>query len=576
MDTTFQEFDLQDNILKAIEELGFEKPSPIQQEAIPVLLQESSDIIALAQTGTGKTAAFGLPILQKLDFSQNTTQALILSPTRELCIQTQEEIEKYGQFIRGLNTLAVYGGAPISGQIRALKSNPQIVVATPGRLIDLLNRGVADLSEVQIVVLDEADEMLNMGFRDDIDFILGNSVNRTGTWLFSATMNADVRRISKRYMKVPKEIAVARENAGNEHIDHQYYVINAHQRYDALCRLIDFTPDIYGIIFTRTKLDAQDISEKLARRGINIGALHGDMDQKARTRVMDKFKKGYFQIIVATDVAARGIDVNDITHVINFELPDDPEVYTHRSGRTARAGKSGICISLVTSREIHRIRMVERLSKTKFHKSDLPDGSAVIRKRLNHFFAELSAAEPSETFIENTQRVIHEKLAESSPELLIQKMLWLQFKDLIKEYDRAKDLNAGYQQQSSENRHERGRTVRLFMNLGTKDGLYAEKLVHYIADTTDLDKKLISRVTVRELSSFFNIPTEALSFVERAFDGAKYNGRRVRVEDADAKPSFKGGMSKFQDGSNAGSFGKKRNRESYSQPKFSRNKNPNK
>lgn len=576
MDTTFQEFDLQENILKAIEELGFEKPSPIQEQAIPKLLREDADTIALAQTGTGKTAAFGLPILQKIDFSEQATQALILSPTRELCIQTQEEIEKYGKYIRGLNTLAVYGGAPISSQIRALKSRPQIVVATPGRLIDLLNRGIADLSEVKIVVLDEADEMLNMGFRDDIDFILGNSVNRTCTWLFSATMNSDVRRISKRYMKTPDEIAVARENAGNEHIDHQYYVINAHQRYDALCRLIDFNPDIYGIIFTRTKLDAQDISEKLGRRGINIGALHGDMDQKARTRVMDKFKKGYFQIIVATDVAARGIDVNDITHVINFELPDDPEVYTHRSGRTARAGKSGICISLVTSREIHRIRMVERLSKTKFHKSDLPDGSAVIRKRLNHFFSELDAAEPSETFLENTQRVILEKLADCNAELLVQKMLWLQFKDLIKEYDRAKDLNAGYQQ-SSEGRHERGRTVRLYMNLGTKDGLYTEKLIQYIADTTDIDKKLIGRVTVRELSSFFNVPTEAVTFLERAFAGAKYNGRRVRVEDADAKPNFKGGgKQKFQDTPNAGGFTKKRNRDGFAQPKFSRNKNPNK
>ncbi|HET8574171.1 MAG TPA: DEAD/DEAH box helicase [Edaphocola sp.] len=575
MDTTFQEFDLQDNILKAIKELGFEKPSPIQQQAIPMLLQEDSDIIALAQTGTGKTAAFGLPVLQKLDFSQSATQALILSPTRELCIQTQEEIEKYGKFISGLNTLAVYGGAPISGQIRALKTHPKILVATPGRLIDLLNRGIADLSNVRIVVLDEADEMLNMGFRDDIDFILGNSVNRTCTWLFSATMNPDVRRISKRYMKAPKEIAVARENAGNEHIDHQYYVINAHQRYDALCRLIDFTPDIYGIIFTRTKLDAQDISEKLARRGVSIGALHGDMDQKARTRVMDKFKKGYFQIIVATDVAARGIDVNDITHVINYELPDDPEVYTHRSGRTARAGKSGICISLVTSREIHRIRMVERLSKTKFHKSDLPDGSAVIRKRLNHFFSEMAAAAPSDTFLENTQRAILEKMAENAPELLIQKMLWLQFKDLIKEYDKAKDLNAGYQQ-SPENRHERGRTVRLFVNLGSKDGLHAEKLVHYIADTTDLDKKLISRVTVRELSSFFNVPTEALSFLEHAFAGVKYNGRRVRIEDADATPGFKGGKGKFADAPNGGGFSRKGSREGYSQQKFSRNKNPKK
>lgn len=551
---TFQSIGLKDELVQAVQALGFETPSPIQQQAIPLLVQETTDIIALAQTGTGKTAAFGLPLLHKIDPKVEGVQALVLSPTRELCMQIQEEFVKYTKFSRGINVTAVYGGTPIGTQIRELKRNVQVVVATPGRLIDLLERGAISLDTVKILVLDEADEMLNMGFRDDIDFILKNSPVRESTWLFSATMNNDVRRISKRYMNNPKEVAVARENAGNENIDHQYFVTNAHQRFDALRRLLDFAPDIYGIIFTRTKQDAQDISEKLMREGYHVSPLHGDMDQKMRTKVMDRFKRRMLQAIVATDVAARGIDVNDITHVINYELPEDPEVYTHRSGRTGRAGKSGICMSLVTSREIGRIRQVERIAKTRFHKSDIPDGAEVVRKRLFHFLDKIEQAEPENGFGEIYQKSIHEKFDNLSKDELINRLLWLQLKDTIVDYENAPDLNASFNDRSSRgdrgerNSGPRSGSVRLFMNIGTKDGADDDTLVRFVTEMTDLEPNMVSRVTVRELSSFFNVPGEAVEFIMENLASRKFNNRKVRIEEADRKPSGGGG----------GSYGKPR------------------
>jgi len=555
---TFQSIGLKEELVQAVQALGFVTPSPIQQQAIPLLVNETTDIIALAQTGTGKTAAFGLPLLQKIDPKAEGVQALVLSPTRELCMQIQEEFVKYTKFSRGINTVAVYGGTPIGTQIRELKRSVQVVVATPGRLIDLLERGAISLETVKILVLDEADEMLNMGFRDDIDFILKNSPVRESTWLFSATMNNDVRRISKRYMKDPKEIAVARENAGNENIDHQYFVTNAHQRFDALRRLLDFAPDIYGIIFTRTKQDAQDISEKLMREGYHVSPLHGDMDQKQRTKVMDRFKRRMLQAIVATDVAARGIDVNDITHVINYELPEDPEVYTHRSGRTGRAGKSGICMSLVTSREIGRIRQVERMAKTRFHKSDIPDGAEVVRKRLFHFLDKIEQAEPENGFGEIYQKSIHEKFENLSKDELINRLLWLQLKDTIVDYENAPDLNAGFNDRGRDRgergeRSERGGSrngsTRLFINIGTKDGADDDSLVQFITENTDVEPKMVSRVTVRELSSFFNVPGDAVEFIMDNLASRKFNNRKVRVEEADRKPMGGGG---------GGSYGKPR------------------
>ncbi len=535
--TTFNQFGLKEELLRGVEALGFVTPSPIQEKTIPLLIQQrETDITALAQTGTGKTAAFGLPLIQHIDTDAEGVQALILSPTRELCMQIQGELAKYGRFCKRFRTIAVYGGTPIGAQIRELKHAPQVVVATPGRLIDLLERKAISLETVQTVVLDEADEMLNMGFRDDIGFILKNTPERNATWLFSATMNNDVRRIARRFMKDIVEVAVAKENITNENIDHQYFVTNAHQRYDALKRLLDMSPDIYGIIFTRTKQDAQDVSEKLMREGYHVSPLHGDMDQKMRTKVMDRFKKRMLQAIVATDVAARGIDVNDITHVINYELPEDPEVYTHRSGRTARAGKSGICMSITTQREIGKIRMIERIVKSRFHRNDIPDGKEIVRRRLFHFLEKIEATTPDASFTDFYKDTIHEKLEQLSKDELIDRLLWLQLKDVISEYAQAPDLNSGYEQHSSA---LDSKSSRMFLNLGTKDGLNPDKLVQFVAEMTDMEPKQISRITVRELSSFFNVPKNTVEFVSDALCKSKYNGRKVRTEEADQKPSFK-------------------------------------
>ncbi len=536
--TSFSSFSLREELTQAISDLGFETPTPIQQKVIPTLLSEPIDIIGLAQTGTGKTAAFGLPLLHHVDVAVKQVQCLVLSPTRELCMQIQEEMSKYGARMRGLRITAVYGGMPIAAQIRELRSNPQVVVATPGRLIDLLERKAISLDDVKYVVLDEADEMLNMGFREDIDLILKNTPGREHTWLFSATMSNEVRGIAKRFMKDWKEFSVAAANSTNENIDHQYYVAQHHNRFETLRRLLDFTPGIYGIIFTRTRQDAQDVSEKLMKMGYHVSALHGDMDQKMRSKVMERFKNKSLQCIVATDVAARGIDVNDITHVINYELPDDPEVYTHRSGRTARAGKSGICMSIVSPKQVSNIRQIERLVKQKFHKSDIPDGAEVVRKRLFYYMEEISNAAPLPDFAKMYHDSIHEHFADADKDELIRKLIWLQLRGTIDAYQDSEDLNAGYE---NKDRGSRGsRFSRIFINLGEKDGLTTQKLVQFIVESTDIDPNIVERVTVRDLSSFFNVPGEAAEQIIEQMSNKKFKGRKVRLEEAEQS---KGGSS---------------------------------
>ncbi len=530
---TFNDFSLREELTSAVSEMGFKTPTPIQEKVIPHLLSQPKDIIGLAQTGTGKTAAFGLPLLHNIDVAHKEVQALVLSPTRELCMQIETEFQKYGQHMHGLNVTAVYGGVPIGGQIRNLKRGSQVVVATPGRLIDLLERKAISLEEVTHVVLDEADEMLNMGFRDDIEFILKSTLAREYTWLFSATMSNDVRRIAKRFMKDWDEFAVAAENTTNENIDHQYYITNHHNRFEALKRLLDFAPGIYGIIFTRTKNDAQEVAERLMRLGYHVSPLHGDMDQKMRSKVMERFKNKTLQAIVATDVAARGIDVNDISHVINYELPDDPEVYTHRSGRTARAGKSGICMSIVSPREIGGIRQIERIVKSKFHRSDIPDGAEVIRKRLFFHLEQIENAEPQDNFAEVYLSTIHERFDDMDKDELIRRLIWLQLKETIDNYADAKDLNAGY---DGDRKSDKKDNVRLFMNLGKKDGLTTPvKLLEFLTGATDIEPNLIQRITIRDLSSFYNVPVNAAEFIISAMGKVKYKGRRVRIEEADQK-----------------------------------------
>ncbi len=550
---TFEGLGIDARLIQATDELGYVNPTPIQEKAIPVLLSGTKDFVGLAQTGTGKTAAFGLPLLQLITAENKHPQALVVCPTRELCMQIVKEIELFKKHIKGLHVVAVYGGASISLQIRDLKRGVQIVVATPGRLIDLIERKAIDLEQIQYVVLDEADEMLNMGFRDDIEFILKNTPKREATWLFSATMPPEVRQVSKRYMKEPVEVTVGQVNTGNENIDHQYYVTTAQNRYETLKRIIDFNPGIYGIVFTRTKLDAQDIAEKLTREGYDIDALHGDLTQGQRDKVMGQFRERTLQLLIATDVAARGIDVKEISHVINFELPDDIEVYTHRSGRTGRAGNQGICISIVHARETFKLKQIERMIKQPFHKLDIPSGKDVCRKQFFYFMDKLLQTDISNSDYETYVPMLQERFADVSKEDVLKRVAAMEFDRFLKYYDNAEDLNVretrvrertfertGVDQARS--RDTRGREfagngdfARLFVNLGTKDGFYKASFLQFILDMSDLKKEVLGRIDMKEMNSWIEIDKSAASKMIRAVDGKSFKGRRIRMNDANSR-----------------------------------------
>jgi ATP-dependent RNA helicase DeaD len=548
---TFSELGLNEQLLKAVDELGFIEPTPIQQQAIPVLLSGTKDLIGLAQTGTGKTAAYGLPLLQLVDEQQRHPQALIVCPTRELCIQIVNEITLFKKYIRGIHVTAVYGGASIVMQIKDIKRGVQIVAATPGRLIDLIERKAINLEQIKYVVLDEADEMLNMGFQEDIEFILKNTPKRDSTWLFSATMPTEIRNVSKRYMQQPKEITVGKVNTANVNIDHQYFMTTAHHRYETLKRLIDFNPGMYGIIFTRTKADAQEISEKLTREGYDIEALHGDLTQAQRDKVMSGFRDKTLQLLIATDVAARGIDVQGITHVINYELPDDIEVYTHRSGRTGRAGKTGVCMSIVHSREVGRIRQIERIVQAPFHKLEIPSGKDVCRKQFYYFIDKLLKADISHGDYETYMPMLQEKFNDMSKEEILKRVAAMEFDRFLKYYENSEDLNVrervrerGLERQDSfagRRREGRGREfggngnyTRLFVNLGTKDGFYKASFLQFILDLSDLRKDVLGRIDMKEMNSWVEIEKNAANQMIRAIDGKKYKGRRIRMNEADS------------------------------------------
>jgi ATP-dependent RNA helicase DeaD len=551
--TTFEGLGIEERLLKATAELGFVTPTTIQEKAIPVLLSGTKDFIGLAQTGTGKTAAFGLPLLQLIDVKQKYPQALIVCPTRELCMQIVNEMGLFKKHIPGMHVVAVYGGASIGMQIRDLKRGVQIVVATPGRLIDLIERKAIDLGKISYVVLDEADEMLNMGFQDDIEFILQNTPERESTWLFSATMPAEIRRVSKRYMKEPVEITVGKMNTANRNIDHQYYVTPAQYRYETLKRIIDFNPGIYGIIFTRTKADAQEISERLTREGYDIDALHGDLSQPQRDKVMAQFRDKSLQLLIATDVAARGIDVTGITHVINYELPDDVEVYTHRSGRTGRAGKSGICISITHSRELYRLKQIQQMVQSPLHKLDIPTGKDVCRKQFFHFMDKLLQTDISHGDYETYLPMLQERFAEVSKEEVLQRVAAMEFDRFLKYYENAADLNMrtaerpqrGERRESQpdgKRRDTRGREfagggnfIKLFVNLGTKDGFYKASFLQFILDMSDLTKEVLGRIDMKEMNSWIEIDKGVAKKMIQAIDGKKYRGRRIRMNEADRK-----------------------------------------
>ena len=550
----FAELGLNEKLVKATDELGFTEPTPIQQQAIPVLLAGTKDLIGLAQTGTGKTAAFGLPLLQLIDDKQRHPQALVVCPTRELCMQIVNEITLFKKFTSFINIVAVYGGASIVSQIREIKRGVQIVVATPGRLIDLIERKAIDLGQIKYVVLDEADEMLNMGFQEDIEFILQNTPQRDSTWLFSATMPPEIRNVSKRYMQKPTEITVGKVNTGNKNIDHQIYVTTAQHRYETLKRLIDFNPGMYGIIFTRTKADAQEIAERLTREGYDIEALHGDLTQPQRDKVMNGFRDKALQLLIATDVAARGIDVQGITHVINYELPDDVEVYTHRSGRTGRAGKTGVCMSIVHARELFKIKQIERMVQAPFHKLEIPSGKDVCRKQFYYFIEKMLEADISHGDYETYMPMLQEKFQEMSKEEILKRVAALEFDRFLKYYENSEDLNVRERQREYRDRDVRrgdigparrrdtqgrefaggGNFTKLFVNLGTKDGFYKASFLQFILDMSDLRKDALGRIDMKEMNSWIEVDASAANQMIRAIDGKNFHARKIRMNLADS------------------------------------------
>lgn len=553
----FLELGIRHDIVNAITELGFEKPSPIQEKAIPVLLTGNDDFVGLAQTGTGKTAAFGLPLLEQIDFSQKHPQALILCPTRELCLQIAKDIEKYAKYLDNARVVAVYGGANISDQLRQIRRGVQIVVATPGRMLDIINRNAIDFSNVSYVVLDEADEMLNMGFQEDINNILSETPEHKKTWLFSATMPKEVRRIAQNYMVDPVEMTVGTKNTGNANIEHQYYLIKARDKYAAFKRIVDYYPDIFGIVFCSTKIETQEIAESLIKDGYNADALHGDLSQQQRDKVMKRYRDRSLQLLVATDVAARGIDVNDVTHVINFSLPDEVENYTHRSGRTARAGKTGVSISLINVKEIGKIRRIEKIIGKPFEKKQVPQGAEVCEKQLLTIVDKLQNVQVNDEQITPYLPAIAESLQDLSKEEIIKRVASLEFNRFLEYYKNAPDLNIDARETG---RQERGRDrdrdfdrggrragsngyTRLFINLGAVDEFSRGDMLGYICNNTGISGKAIGKIDLKGVFTFFEVQDAEVEKVFQGFKAVDFNGRQVRVEVSgeDARSSTRNG-----------------------------------
>jgi len=531
-------------ILKAIQELGFDTPMPVQEKVIPLMLGGEVDIIALAQTGTGKTAAFGLPLVQATDTEINNTQALILCPTRELCMQITGDLTDYAKYTGKLKILAVYGGASIDNQIRGLKKGVHIIVATPGRLIDLIGRGAARLSAVTTVVLDEADEMLNMGFLDSINEILEEVPDGRRTLLFSATMSKEISSIARKYMDSPVEITIGTKNSSADNVSHAYYLVHAKDKYKVLKRIADFEPDIYGIVFCRTRKETQEVASKLINDGYNADALHGDLSQVQRDAVMQKFRMRNLQLLVATDVAARGLDVDDLTHVINYSLPDDTEVYTHRSGRTGRAGKTGISISLVHLRERHNLQQIERLVKKPFKAIPIPTGTEICGKQLFHWLNKLETVVTDHQEIEKFLPEIKEKLAGLDREELLKRVVSLQFDRFLGDYRNGEDIidpvperegSFGRSGKRDARQEYPGNYTRLFINLGKTDGFFPEQLIELVNSNTKGRKVPIGKIDLLKTFSFFEVEPSYADELIKALNNATFDNRRVAVEIAQEK-----------------------------------------
>ncbi|MBD0833166.1 DEAD/DEAH box helicase [Aestuariibaculum sediminum] len=531
--STFQDLGLNNDLLQAITDLGFEKPSEVQEKAIPLLLETEGDLVALAQTGTGKTAAFGFPMLQKIDLNSRTTQGLILSPTRELCLQITNELKAYGKYCNGLNVVAIYGGASISEQARDVKRGAQIIVATPGRMKDMISRNMVDITKIEYSVLDEADEMLNMGFKEDINAILSHTPADKSTWLFSATMPKEVAAIAKDFMHKPQEITVGNKNESSSNVSHEYYLVNARDRYQALKRLADANPDIFSVVFCRTKRDTQKVAEQLIEDGYNAGALHGDLSQNQRDLVMNAFRKNQIQMLVATDVAARGIDVDDVTHVINYQLPDEVETYTHRSGRTGRAGKTGVSMVIVSKSEVRKIKSIERIIKKQFDKKDIPNGMEICEVQLMSLANKIHNTEVNHE-IDKYLSSINELFEDTTKEELIKKVFSVEFTRFFNYYQKSKDLNVseGSNRDESERDYKGGKndSTRYFINVGSKDGFDWMKLKDFLKEQLDLGRDDVFKVETKDSFSFFNTENELREKVLAHFTDFKHEGRFVNVE----------------------------------------------
>ena len=530
----FHKLGLEDHLVQAVTDLGFETPSEVQEKTIPLLLKENIDLVALAQTGTGKTAAFGFPMLQKININSRTTQGLILSPTRELCLQITNEMKLYGKHCKGLNVTAIYGGASITDQAKQVKRGAQIIVATPGRMKDMISRRLVDISKIEYAVLDEADEMLNMGFFEDITEILSHTPEEKSTWLFSATMPKEVSIIAKKFMANPTEVTVGHKNMGSENVSHEYFLVGARDRYQALKRLADVNPEIFSVIFCRTKRDTQKVAEQLIEDGYSAGALHGDLSQNQRDVVMKSFRLKQIQMLVATDVAARGIDVDDITHVINYQLPDEIETYTHRSGRTGRAGKSGVSMVIVSRSEVRKIKSIEKIIKKEFTKKEVPNGMEICEVQLKALANKIHDTEINHE-IDPYLNDINNLFEDVSKDELIKKFFSVEFTRFFNYYKKTKDLNSPTDGNHSQDYGKEDNSTRFFINIGSKHGYDWMKLKDFIRDTLQLNQDDVFKVDVKDSFAFFNTDNNHKSKVLEFFKDFKQDGRFINVEITEKK-----------------------------------------
>jgi ATP-dependent RNA helicase DeaD len=537
--SSFDALGLRAETLRSLNEIGFTTPTPVQEQAIPLLLKSEKDVVALAQTGTGKTAAFGLPLLEFLDPQDRTIQALILAPTRELCVQISKDLERFSSNLKGTRIVAVYGGASIRDQIRDIQRGAQIIVATPGRLLDLIGREVLDLSTVDVVVLDEADEMLNMGFQEDLTEILEKTPEDKRTWLFSATMSSEVRRIAKRYMREFEEVSVGPANSAAAAIQHQYCVVHSKDRFASLKRFIDADADLFGIVFCRTKHETQDLATALVRDGYNADAIHGDLSQAQRDHVMGRYRARSIRLLIATDVAARGIDVKDVTHVFHFDLPGEAENYTHRSGRTGRAGRAGISLSIIGVRDVSKIRQLERALKTHFTYVRVPGGAEIGKQQVVAYMKRLKSVEVDSEGLEELLSEARAELMSFEKEELIDRFMSLAFNRIIEAHRTSFDLNVDMSRKDHSARAERPTSLerfstgrQMFINLGSADGFDKGKMLGYICGISGVSGELIGKMLIKDVYSFVDIEPDHFEQVKNSFVNANYKGRSVRVDEA--------------------------------------------